>query len=103
VFFHIVAGEGPRKPLFGLGGVFDCPTEYSGRPFAFPCHPLAFNLHEPWTARCVLEKTAVFPVFRVLVFRVPVFRAFARPALHRVAMDLAKLLRELPLVRMLKS
>ena len=51
-------------------------------------NPLRLNLHASFDTRSIVKETAPLPVFRM----------FAQSSLHRIAMNIAKLFHELPMV-----
>ena len=69
-------------------GKFYCWAEPSNRSFALFCSPLGFHFHSPCATCCVLAKTTPLPVFRAL----------AQPALHRIPVNIAKLFDELAII-----
>src|SRR5207253_11270202 len=62
-------------------------------PLAPSRGPLTFNLYPSFAACRVLPKTAPFPVLRTR----------AQPSPHRIAMNVAQLLHELPVISNVRS
>jgi hypothetical protein len=63
-------------------------TECPCRSLAPSCRPLALNLHSSFAPGCVLTKATPLPIFRALT----------QSALHRIPVDITKLLHKLTIV-----
>ena len=88
----------PLKPKAGLNGPpvasldsvgqFNGRTEFSRGSVALACGPLGLNLNRSIAAGCVMEKAAAWPIFGAL----------AQSMLHRVPMNVVKLLYKLRMI-----
>ena len=82
------SGRWPIQAVFWLEWGSSPRTQFPRRPLAFSRRPFRLDLDPSLTASCVVSKTAPLPIFRT----------FAQTRLHRIAMNIAKLLHKLRVI-----